>query len=259
VSQPPQGSATTKKSMAAERSARVQRGLEWPVIIAALLTIPILVIQESGLDQPWDTVSSFLIWATWGVFVVEVVLMICVTDRRMHWIRTHPIDVAVVVLTPPFAPAAWQAGRVFRLIRLLRLTRLFSLRRLLSLEGMKYAALIAAGTVVLGGALFAGIEKSQHLTTWDGIWWAMTTVTTVGYGDIGPESDSGRVLAMAIMLTGIGFVALLTAFIAERFVQQQEVAEAKEDQILSELREIRLRLDGLERRADHDLVPAEDR
>lgn len=156
------------------------------------------------------------------------------------------VDMAVVVLTPPFAPAAWQAGRIFRLGRLLRLIRVFSIRRLLSLEGMKYAALVAAGTVVVGGAVFSAVEKEQHLTTWDGVWWAVTTVTTVGYGEIFPKTDGGRIIAMAIMLVGIGFVALLTAFIADRFVHQQKEVSAKEDQILSELREIRDRLESLE-------------
>jgi voltage-gated potassium channel len=226
------------------RARKVQQWFEWPVVVAALLTIPILVIQESDLGQPWQTLGTSLSWMTWGVFVLEALVMLWVVDRRMRWIQTHPIDVAVALLTPPFAPAAWQAGRVFRLVRLLRLARLFSLRRLLSLEGMKYASFIAIGTVVVGGAVFSGVE---HRTTWDGIWWAATTVTTVGYGDVRPESDSGRILAIAIMLVGIGFVALLTAFIAERFIQEQKAVEAKEDQILTELREIRSRLDGLER------------
>ena len=85
------------------------------------------------------------------------------------------------------------------------------------------------------------------------LWWAVSTVTTVGYGDVYPESDAGRVIAMAIMLVGIGFVALLTAFIADRFIQEQEEVEAKieakEDVILTELREIATRLDRLERGA----------
>lgn len=228
------------------REARVQQWFEWPVVVAAFLTIPILVIQESHLGQPWEEIGGVLNWVTWATFAAEVVVMLCVVEERSSWVRGHLVDVAVVVLTPPFAPAAWQAGRVFRLVRLLRLIRIFSVRRLLSLEGIKYAALVAAGTVVLGGAVFASVEKEQHLTTWDGVWWAVTTVTTVGYGDIYPKTDGGRIIAMAIMLVGIGFVALLTAFIADRFVHQQIASEAKEDQILAELREIRLRLDELD-------------
>jgi voltage-gated potassium channel len=228
------------------REQRVQGWFEWPVVTAALLTIPILVIQESHLGDPWEAIGTVLNWLTWGTFALEVVVMLWVVERRGAWLRARLIDTAVVVLTPPFAPAVWQAGRVFRLIRLLRLVRVFSVRRLLSLEGMKYAALVAAGTVVVGGAVFAAVEKEQHLTTWDGVWWAVTTVTTVGYGDIAPETDGGRVIAMAIMLVGIGFVALLTAFIADRFVHQQKEVAVREDQILAELSEIRSRLEGLE-------------
>lgn len=232
-----------------ERSRRVQKQFEWPVIIAALLTIPTLVIQESHFGQPWHAVSVVLNWATWAVFLSEFAVMMWLVPRRRVWLRSHIIDVAVVFLTPPFAPAAWQAARVFRLARLLRLVRVFSVRRLLSLDGIKYAALIAALTVVVGGAAFASIETHEGhvLTTWDGIWWAVTTVTTVGYGDIAPETDGGRIIAMMIMLVGIGFVALLTAFVADRFISEQKVTESKEDEILDELRKINERLDSLER------------
>jgi voltage-gated potassium channel len=228
----------------------MQERLEWPVVVAALLTLPIIVIQESDFGAPWPTIATVLNWATWIVFLVEAVLMLAVAPDRWRWARHHVIDLAVVVLTPPFAPAAWQAGRLFRLVRLLRLVRVFALRRLLSLEGMKYAAGVAATTVIIGGAVFAGIEPTDHegnaVTTWDGIWWAVTTVTTVGYGDIYPLSDAGRIIGITIMLVGIGFVALLTAFIADRFVNVQAQTEHKEDQILAELRAIRTRLDAIE-------------
>jgi voltage-gated potassium channel len=234
-----------------ERSQRIQRRLEWPVVVAALLTIPLLVIEESNSGDPWQGLATALNWASWSVFFLEVVVMLWVVPRRWEWIKSHPIDLAVAVLTPPFAPAAWQAARVFRLLRLLRLGRAFSIRRLLSLQGVKYAALMAVGAVLVGGAVFASVESDQGLSSWDGIWWAVSTVTTVGYGDVYPQSDAGRIIAMTIMLVGIGFVALLTAFIADRFIREQEEVEAKieakEDVILAQLREIAVRLDRLER------------
>lgn len=251
----PLGVPSTTESISREQ--QIQKWFEWPVVTAALLTIPILVIQESHLGEPWDVIGAILNWLTWGTFALETIVMLAVVKHRRAWLRGHLVDLAVVLLTPPFAPAAWQAGRVFRLVRLLRLVRVFSIRRLLSLEGMKYAALVAAGTVVVGGAVFASIEKQQHLTTWDGVWWAVTTVTTVGYGDIYPKTDGGRIIAMAIMLVGIGFVALLTAFIADRFVHQQKETAAKEDQILAELSEIRNRLEGLERANNTDRLAAD--
>jgi voltage-gated potassium channel len=228
------------------RAERLQARFEWPVVVAAFLTIPVIALQESNLGAPWPTLAKLLNWLTWSIFALEVIVMLSVVPSRREWARRHLLDMAVTVLTPPFAPAAWQAGRVFRLFRLLRVVRLFSLRRLLSLEGMKYAALVAAGTVLLGGAVFANAEREHGVSTWDGIWWAVTTVTTVGYGDIEVHSDAGRIIAITIMLVGIGFVALLTAFIADRFISQQQETEEKEDQVLEELKEIRLRLEALE-------------
>jgi voltage-gated potassium channel len=217
------------------------------VIVAALLTIPLVLIQESNLAEPWPMVGTVLNWATWLTFATEVVVMLAIVPSRKYWLRHHMLDVAVTVLTPPFAPAAWQAGRLYRVLRLMRLLRIFSLRRLLSLDGLRLAALTAVFTVVLGGIVVASVETTarEPWSAWDGIWWAVTTVTTVGYGGLEPHTDSGRIIASVIMLVGIGFVALLTAFIADRFIAGQE---AKEDQILNELREIRARLEQLEGR-----------
>jgi voltage-gated potassium channel Kch len=68
------------------------------------------------------------------------------------------------------------------------------------------------------GTAFAAVEHAQDLTPWDGVWWAIVTVTTVGYGDIVPKTDAGRVIGVIVMLGGIGFLAVLTAAIAQRFI-----------------------------------------
>ena len=77
----------------------------------------------------------------------------------------------------------------------------------------------------------------------------MGTVTTVGYGDITPQTTAGRLIAILLMVVGIGFVALITAFVAERFIHQGESQSVSEGErlLLEELREIRERLDHLER------------
>jgi voltage-gated potassium channel len=78
---------------------------------------------------------------------------------------------------------------------------------------------------------------------WDGIWWAFVTVTTVGYGDVIPQSDVGRVIAIVVMMLGIVFFSLLTAAIAATFVKQDE----RPDEVRAELREISTRLERIER------------
>jgi voltage-gated potassium channel len=161
-----------------------------------------------------------------------------------------------VILTPPFLPASFQALRLFRLFRLLPLLRLGRVaRHLFSVEGVSWAALLAVLTTVFAGAAYSSIEKSA--SSWDGLWWAVSTVTTVGYGDEFPTTTLGRALGMALMLIGIGFVAVLTGAVAGRFLSarmeesQEELSDTLQEaelDVLEELHEIAERLNALERR-----------
>jgi voltage-gated potassium channel len=100
--------------------------------------------------------------------------------------------------------------------------------------------------VLGGGAAYAAVETRQNLTTWDGVWGAMVTVTTVGYGDTFPATDAGRAIAVVVMLVGIGFVAVLTAAAAERFMRGRE-AEEQRAELHQRLEEISARLAALKR------------
>lgn len=226
------------------------------MLVAALLVIPVIAVEQSDAGEPWRAVAGVLNWIIWVAFAVELVAMLVVVRDRWAWVKTHPLEVAVVLLTPPFLPASLQSLRVLRLLRLLRLLRIAKLaRRMFSLEGVRWAAVLAALTAVGGGAAYASIEKGA--STWDGMWWAVSTMTTVGYGDEFPITTLGRVLGMALMLVGIGFIAVLTGAVAERFlatrieegqVEVVEEVERAEADLLSELREITERLHALERR-----------
>lgn len=237
-----------------ERSTRIAQRFEVPILVVALLVIPVIVIEESNVSDIWKTVGAILNWAIWITFALEVVVMLSVVPSRRKWLRDNPLDVAIVLFTPPFVPASLQALRVFRLLRIVRLFRLAPLaRRLFSLEGLRYAALLVALTVLGSGAAYAAVEKDK--STWDGVWWAITTMTTVGYGGA-PLTEWGKVITIVLLFVGIGFVAVVTGAVAERFLatEFEEVAEATheveatEADVLAELREVRNRLDRLEAR-----------
>ncbi len=239
-----------------ERSSRVERAFEVPILIAALLVIPVIVVEQSDVREPWRTVAGILNWAIWVAFAVELAVMLAVVRDRWAWVRAHPLEVAVVLLTPPFLPSSLQAARVLRLLRLLRLLRIAKLaRRMFSLEGVRWAAVLAVLSALTSGAAYAAIEEGA--STWDGVWWAVSTMTTVGYGDEFPVTTLGRILGMALMVVGIGFIAVLTGAVAERFLatrieeSQEEITgevEQAEVEVLGELREITERLHQLERR-----------
>jgi voltage-gated potassium channel len=233
-----------------ERSKRIQRRFEWPVLAAALLVIPVIAVEETHPGEPWEAIAEVANWAIWLLFLAEVVTMLAVVPSRRAWLRGHVLDVAIVVLTPPVLPPGLQAARVFRLARLLRLARGFvAIRRLFTPEGVRYAAMTTAFLVLIAGAAFAAIEKHEHepaLSAWDGIYWALSTVTTVGYGDISPVTDGGRVIAAAVMIAGIGFVAVITGAVAERFLAASREAQQAEQTLAREVAELRGRVEQLE-------------
>ena len=227
----------------------MQERFEWPLLVAALLTIPAIAIEQSSAGEPYDTIAVILNWVVWLAFLIELVVMLAIVPNRRRWLREHPLELAIVVLTPPFLPAALQAARVFRLLRLLTLLKAaVLLRRLMSTEGIRDSAVLALATVLVGGAAYSAIEKThggEPISAWDGVWWAITTVTTVGYGDTYPDTTAGRIIAMVVMFVGIGFVAILTAAAAERFMR----ARRAEDVVVErQLDEIIRRLDAIEAR-----------
>ena len=79
----------------------------------------------------------------------------------------------------------------------------------------------ATAVVVVGaGALMRLIDHREYASIWVGMWWAIQTVTTVGYGDVTPRATSGRIVATFVMLEGIAFLSIVTASITSTFVER---------------------------------------
>ena len=117
--------------------------------------------------------------------------------------------------------------------------------------------IVTATTVVVvgGGVLIRLLDHGEYSDIWVGMWWALQTVTTVGYGDVTPKNPSGRIIAAFVMLQGIAFLAITTAAITSTFVarasKQRESARAADEdsaevRMEASLKEIDQRLGRLE-------------
>ena len=106
--------------------------------------------------------------------------------------------------------------------------------------------------VVGGGVLIRVLDHSEYPNIWVGMWWAIQTVTTVGYGDVTPKHPSGRFVGVIVMLEGIAFLAIVTAAITSSFVARAERELALADGVEDAALEARLnaRFDDLAMRFD---------
>jgi voltage-gated potassium channel len=105
---------------------------------------------------------------------------------------------------------------------------------------------------VAGGITIRLLDHKDYSSVGQGMWWAVQSVTTVGYGDVVPHEASGRVIATLVMLTGIAFLSLVTASVTAMLVEQarqrrqgtEETVEAKLDRINARLESIEARMEG---------------
>ena len=239
-----------------DASGRVRTPLEPLILAATLAMIPIIIIERDATSGPWRTAGAVANWLIWGVFAVELVLVLTKAKRKRAALGAHWLDAAIVVVTFPLYGRLLSSFRLVRLVRLLRLLRagvvlgraLQAERRLTSRSAFRFAAVATVFLVFIAGAAEATVDQGDVKSFWDGMWWAVVTVTTVGYGDIYPRTVGGRVVAMLLMLVGIGFISVLTATIASLFVKTDREDEhtsiaAALSRIEADLAEVKARLD----------------
>jgi len=219
-----------------ENAERWRRRFEGPMLLVAALVIPTLLLDTPKVHDLWHAVGSVLNWFTWAAFLVELVIMLKVSPDRWAYIKRNPVDGIVVVLPAPFLTVLFQGVRLVRLLRVTRLMRLEPLVTWMFREGgLRYAGAFA-GLVVLASA--EAFSVSENKSYFDGLYWAITTVTTVGYGDQLPTTDESKAMAMLVMIVGIGFFAALAGALADLFIQgraDDAVAEHSDDELVAKL------------------------
>jgi len=129
--------------------------------------------------------------------------------------------------------------------------RLLSLVQGTPLTARRAARIIASVTLsitIISGVLMHFTDEKTYPNIGDGLWWAIQTVTTVGYGDLVPASTTGRLVAALVMVVGIGFLTVITAAITSAFVEsaRRRLQGSETDTLSAKLDQIAARLDAIE-------------
>ncbi len=199
--------------------------------ILALSTITILMIQDKASPSTQEMLGV-LDSVIWGIFVVDYVVRFARSDDKISYIKANVIELIAIL---PF-DAALKGLRALRLVRVTRASRLFRVFRSVRafaylnrlnnrisdfLQTNQFHSVLwfTFSTIFLGAVAISYVDAMPFE---DALWWSFVTTTTVGYGDISPSSVSGRLIAVILMMVGIGFLGMLTGTIATYFIRPQK-------------------------------------
>jgi len=205
--------------VATDRRTEWERAAEWPLTLAALLFLAAYAypILNPALPTWLLLVCGWVTWLTWGIFAIDYIVRLALSPTRWEFVRANVFDLLVVVLP------------ILRPLRLLRLVTLMATMNRYagsSLRG-RVAVYLAGGTsliIFIGALAMLDAERwhpEANISTFgDAVWWALTTVTTVGYGDRYPVTGAGRFIAAGVMVAGIALLGTVTASLASWLIDR---------------------------------------
>lgn len=195
-----------------------------PLTVASLIYLVAYawpILDPSVRDQ---VVFEMVIGAAWVLFLVDYVGRLYLSRRRAAFVRGNLIDLGAVLL-PMLRP--------LRLLRLVTVLAILNRRAGSSLRGRVAIYVVGSSILVLFVASLAmldaerGADGATITSFGDSLWWALTTVTTVGYGDHFPVTPQGRFIAAGLMVSGIALIGVVTASFASWLIER--VAEVEEE------------------------------
>jgi voltage-gated potassium channel len=200
--------------------------IAWELAMALLAIVYVAVgfaLDDPGFRPMATSLEAGELLLT-GVFVAEFGTRILASRDRAGYLRGHWIDLIALV------PAA-RTVRILRLVRLLRLVRAFAgvyralghVGSLAEHRGLQTIVLSWLGVMVICCAAIYFAERDVNAairTPFDALWWGISTMTTVGYGDVVPQTAEGRIAASALMLLGIGLFSAVTAIVTSFLLDQ---------------------------------------
>ncbi len=240
-----------EKNLAAweERSSR-------PMFVASVLYLLAFAapIMSTRIQEPYDAYLNIIQMILWGLFAADYCIRLYLAPRRLYFITHNLMNLAIVLLP------AW---RIVSFLAMIYMTANRQYKRLSELA-MKLFGYTAIFIIMFALAIYS-VESSEpgamirDLPT--AYWWTFTTLATVGYGDVYPITGIGRVIAVVVMLYGVGMVAVATGALASWIIEkiggreEQEYPATKADvddlrQEISELRALLAR--EYARREAHD-------
>lgn len=198
--------------------------------IICILAIISVVLAVLGYNNSLSANMKYVDNTIGIIFTADYTIRLILSQNKIKFFKENILDLIAIL---PFN-STLRILRTFKFFKLLRFTKLLKATRFISLlsrlykkinsffdtNGFKYMVLISVVFVFTGGSL---ISVTENMTLQDGIWWAFVTTTTVGYGDISPSTHYGRIIAMILMIVGIGLIGSVTSTLTSFFMGKRDL------------------------------------
>ena len=242
------------------------------ILIGVLAVFSIILIAVESLAN----VSEGMLRAIYiadgiicGVFAWDFIIRLKANESKTHFLKTSGFEILAMIPAIAFyaigAIPAISTG--FRSLRLVRVVIVFArMRRVMMRSGgflqrsnLLTVAGITIGVIFLGAfavlVLETGTDEARITNFADAVWWSISTITTVGYGDIVPHSIPGRIMGMVLMVVGIGVMAGLISQVSATLVEKRLKKESEKDGFRkSMISEIKDRIDRIDELSDYDVT-----
>lgn len=235
----------------------------WPLTGAAALFLVAYAwpILDTGMPPGRARALSMFGVMVWVIFGLDYLIRLRLAMDRRRFLRRHLLDLAVIAL-PMLRP--------LRSLRVLTVMGFLNRQSGTAFRGRVIGYVIAATALVIGIAALAELDAERHgakpniTGIGDALWWAVSTIATVGYGDHYPTTGEGRLVGLGLMLAGIALLGIVTASFASWLVEKiasltaaERRAEVPLDQVLAEVRDLRDEVRQLRGGARGGTAPAE--
>ncbi|MBU8861651.1 MULTISPECIES: potassium channel family protein [unclassified Micromonospora] len=218
------------------------------VVFLAAYAWPILVPQ---LSDRWVVVCEATGLVIWLLFWADLLVRFALAADRLRFLRTHLFDLTVLVL--PFLRPLRALRLVTVVLNLTRRTTEWARGRLALYVGATTVLLVVVSALAVLDAE-RGAPDASIASFADALWWAVVTITTVGYGDLFPVTTAGRLVALGLMVGGIGLIGFVTGSLATWIVERvadrdrpQPVTAADVAALRDEIAALRVRLESRHR------------
>lgn len=238
----------------AEDGDLISKVFDLVIIGLIVINITMVIAETFTLSEKIKSVFSVLETVSVVVFTLEYALRVWTanllrpeltpTKARLRYVFSFMALMDLLAILPFYVPFIIPVDlRVLRTLRVTRLLRLFKVNRYTSAlttigkvfkrKGSQLVAsmFIVALLMLIAAVLMYNIENAAQPNTFrnafDALWWAIATLTTIGYGDIYPITIGGKILSSVIAILGIGLIAVPTGIISAGFMETINPAEAK--------------------------------